>query len=200
MFISISLPSAHIVIFSQVSVCPRRGVPHGPFLRYPPDRTRTGLGVLIPWTGPCFDLLRHWQEDFLIAAEHQVRWRKNLNRIYHFFLLLIPIGNASIFIKNWYRNIKWPNNKRPFFRRHQIMQKVEYSSFPIFRNFLPNHDIILPALTCNGSQSLNANTGRILPGFGWKLRNIGKLEYHHCQIWVFCENPDLPSFNKTQEV
>ena len=51
------------------------------------------------------------------------------------------------------------------------------SGFPIFRNFLPNHGRILPALTYNGLQPLNANAGRILPGFGRKLWNIGKLAY-----------------------
>ena len=53
----------------------------------------------------------------------------------------------------------------------------EHLTFPIFRNFLPNHGRILPALTHNGSQPLNVNAGRILPGFGRKLRNIGKLEW-----------------------
>ena len=48
-------------------------------------------------------------------------------------------------------------------------------SFPIFPNFLPNPGRILPALTYNGSQPLNVNAGRILPGFGGKLGNIGKL-------------------------
>ena len=50
-------------------------------------------------------------------------------------------------------------------------------SFPIFRNFLPNRGRILPALTYNGPQPLNVNAARILPGFGRKLRNIGKLDY-----------------------
>ena len=55
--------------------------------------------------------------------------------------------------------------------------KLEWqSSFPIFRHFLPNHGRILPALTYNGSQPLNVNAGRILPGFGRKLGNIGKLD------------------------
>ena len=49
-------------------------------------------------------------------------------------------------------------------------------TFPIFRNFLPNHGRILPALTHNGSQPLNVNAGRILPGFGRKLGNIEKHE------------------------
>ena len=35
---------------------------------------------------------------------------------------------------------------------------------------------ILPGLTYNGSQPLNVNAGRILPGFGRKLGNIAKLE------------------------
>ena len=47
-------------------------------------------------------------------------------------------------------------------------------SFPLFCNFLPNPGRILPALTYNGSQPLNVNAGRILPGFGRKLGNIGK--------------------------
>ena len=31
------------------------------------------------------------------------------------------------------------------------------STFPIFRNFLPNHGRILPTLTYNGSQALNVD-------------------------------------------
>ena len=54
---------------------------------------------------------------------------------------------------------------------------LKQSTFPIFRNFLPNHGRILPALTYNGLQPLIVNAGRILPGFGRKLRNIGKLDY-----------------------
>ena len=50
------------------------------------------------------------------------------------------------------------------------------SSFPIFRNFLPNPGRLLPALTFNGCDPLYVNASRILPGFGRKLRNIGKLE------------------------
>ena len=50
------------------------------------------------------------------------------------------------------------------------------SSFPIFPNFLPNAGRILVALTFNGCDPLYVNAGRILPGFGRKLRNIGKLE------------------------
>ena len=42
------------------------------------------------------------------------------------------------------------------------------STFPIFHNFLPNYGRIPPALTYNGSQPLNVNAGRILPGFGRK--------------------------------
>ena len=49
---------------------------------------------------------------------------------------------------------------------------VNHSTFPIFRNFLPNHG--------NGSQPLNINAGRILPGFGRKIGNIGKLDYLYC--------------------
>ena len=48
------------------------------------------------------------------------------------------------------------------------------SSFPIFRNFLPNPDRILPVLTYNGLQPLNANAGRILPGFGRKIMKYRK--------------------------
>ena len=59
-------------------------------------------------------------------------------------------------------------------------QQLTHSSFPIFPNFLPNHGRILPALTYNGSQPLNANAGRILPGFGRKLGNIGKLDSDTC--------------------
>ena len=49
------------------------------------------------------------------------------------------------------------------------------SSFSIIHNFLPNHGRILPGLTFNGSEPLNVNTGRILPGFGRKLRIVEKL-------------------------
>ena len=52
-----------------------------------------------------------------------------------------------------------------------------HSSFPIFPNFLPNPGRILPALTFNGCDPLYVNAGRILPWFGRKLRNIGKLEW-----------------------
>ena len=57
------------------------------------------------------------------------------------------------------------------------MDSATQSSFSIIHNFLPNHARILPGLTFNGSQPLNVNTGRILPGLGRKLRIIEKLEY-----------------------
>ena len=37
--------------------------------------------------------------------------------------------------------------------------QLSLSSFPIFPNFLPNHGRILQALTYNGSQPLNVNSG-----------------------------------------
>ena len=48
--------------------------------------------------------------------------------------------------------------------------------FLYFLFFLPNAGRILAALTFNGCDPLYVNAGRILPGFGRKLRNIGKLE------------------------
>ena len=58
----------------------------------------------------------------------------------------------------------------------QAIQSLIQLSFPIFRNFLPNNGRILPALTCNGSDPLCVNAGRILQGFGRKLGNIGELD------------------------
>ena len=51
--------------------------------------------------------------------------------------------------------------------------------FLYFVIFLPNHGRLLPALTCNGLQPLYVNASRILPGFGRKLGNTGKLECQH---------------------
>ena len=53
-----------------------------------------------------------------------------------------------------------------------------------FTDFLPNHGRIPPALTYNGSQGLNIYAGIILPGFGRKFGNIGKLEYEQ-QLQLF---------------
>ena len=41
--------------------------------------------------------------------------------------------------------------------------RVYQSSFPIFRNFLPNPGRILPALTFDGCDPSYVNAGRILP-------------------------------------
>ena len=57
-----------------------------------------------------------------------------------------------------------------------VKSRHKNSSFPLFRNFLPNSDRILPALTFNGCNPLYVNAGRILPWFGRKLRNIGKVD------------------------
>ena len=55
---------------------------------------------------------------------------------------------------------------------------VTHSSFPMFRNFLPNPGRILAALTSKGCGPLYVNADRILlPWFSIKLRNIGKLDW-----------------------
>ena len=48
--------------------------------------------------------------------------------------------------------------------------------FLYFLIFLPNAGRVLATLIFNGCDLLYVNTGRILLGFGRKLRNIGKLE------------------------
>ena len=69
------------------------------------------------------------------------------------------------------QNITWYNSDYSL-----IAKAPSYSSFPIFIYFLPNPGRILPVLTFNGCDPLHVNAGRILPGFGRKLRNIGKLD------------------------
>ena len=71
----------------------------------------------------------------------------------------------------------------------EFAKPIEFSY--IFKIFWPNHGRILPALTYNGPQPLNVNAGRILPGFGRKLGNIGKLECGSAKLifWlIFLEN------------
>ena len=64
-------------------------------------------------------------------------------------------------------------------RRRPTTNTFEFS----YIYFLPNPGRILPVLTFNGCDPLHVNAGRILPGFGRKLRNIGKLD---C-VWLHRE-------------
>ena len=68
-------------------------------------------------------------------------------------------------------------------------------SFPIFPNFLPNPGRILPALTFNDCDPLYVNAGRILPGFGRKFGNIGKLE--QCNLFSVANFSDSDKVSAT---
>ena len=113
----------------------------------------------------------------LIRQSHSI---SNQNRILHFILNYILSANFSFilhvqphtFTLNLYRHLNYMWDHCLF----RATVKCNHSSFSIIRNFMPNHGRILPGLTFNQLQPLNVNTGRIMPGFGRKLRIVEKLE------------------------
>ena len=95
--------------------------------------------------------------------------------------ILIQVRNSYLYqVKS-----KTHNSKKITILTNQKRENsiVCYSSFPIFRNFLPNPGRILPTLTYNGSHPLNVNTARILPAFSRKMR-----KYRKTRVFVLKRN------------